>query len=230
MKKRLAAGLLLLWLAAGAGAGLPDALTLEYRLEYGGVTLGTTTRVLERRGPVYRVTAHTRPRGLGRMLGVEVLEEEGEFALAGSLPRPRYYRQRQHGDKPYRRRVQFDWRAGRLRYGDGRSEPLPRLAQDTGSEWFALMLTAARGGFPLALAVTDGRRLTSYRYELAGEETLAGPWGSAPALRVRRRKPGGRGELWLWLARERGYLPLQVVRKRPGKPDTRLVLLRAQGE
>lgn len=209
--------------AAGAG-GLPDGLNLRYTLQYGAASIGETERVLERRGPVYRVTSRTRPRGLGRLLGVERLDEAGEFTVAAGLPRPRYYHQAQYGKRPYVREARFDWRAGRLHYADGRTEVLPARTQDQGSEWFALMLAAGRGAFPLELTVTDGRRLSRYRYELSGEETLKGPLGPLHSLRIQRTKIGGKGRVVLWLASGHGYLPVKIVKQRPGRPDTILTL------
>jgi len=71
---------------------------------------------------------------------------------------------------------------------------------------------APPNGNELALAVVTGRKLETYRFSIVGEETLHVPLGDMPTLHVRRPKTDDDDGLDVWLAIERNYLPVRIIR------------------
>jgi len=210
-------------------AQFPERLLLNYSVHYGKLLVGTTTRTLTRSGDNWQLRSETAPRGLGKMLEDGALVEQGHFLVQGDEIRPLDYRQEKEHDKDYLRTVRFDWNAGKLHYRDGHSEALTAGTQDSGTVVFALMLNPPASGEQRAVAVTDGRWVSHYRYRLDGEESLNTGIGKLRTLRVLREKQGGKDRFLVWLAPERNYLPVRIERARDGKPSTVLELKSVEG-
>jgi hypothetical protein len=210
-------------------AQLPDRLKLSYSLHYGKLMVGTTTRTLTRAKDGWQLVSRTVPRGLGKLLEDGALTEHGRFMMQGRQIQPLEYRQEKESDKDYLRMVRFDWTGGKLHYRDGHSEALRPGTQDSGTLVFELMLNPPAAGEQHTVAVTDGRWVSHYRYRLDGEETLKTEIGKLRTLRVLREKDGGKNRFMVWLAPERGYLPVRIESARDGKPSTVLELEAVEG-
>ena len=64
---------------------------------------------------------------------------------------------------------------------------------------------------PLEFAMTNGKKIEHYRYEFAGEETLATALGNLKTVHlVKHRTPGENG-VEVWLARERHQFPVKLA-------------------
>jgi len=214
--------------ANAAPRALPDSLELNYRLHYGELLAGHSTKTLTRQPDGgYRHRTHSQPAGLATMFTRAEWTEEGVFRLSNrQVQAVSFLKYREGGSKPRRRSVAFDWTKKLARYGDGREELLPAGAHDEGSVWFDLMLNpppldkAAR-----ALAINNGKKFILYRYQALGIEVLDTPLGRLKTLKIKRlvepaadcREPS-RGadacrtdsELSVWLAVDRAHLPVKI--------------------
>ncbi len=205
---------------------LPDRLELRYALSHSsGVSLGTTTKVLTRVGDAYRLVSETEPVGLGKMLTDSRWREEGQFKVVEREVRPLYYVQNRLGKKPKERRVTFDWGKGLLTFADGHQVKLPAGAQDQGSFLFALMLQPPGGAGETQVHITNGDKIRTYSYVVAGRETLNTPIGRLDTLRIDRRMPGAAKDdtFSVWLATARHNVPVKVVKQENGKKSTLLI-------
>ncbi len=221
--------------ARAAPAGLPDTLELNYRLHYGDVLAGHTTKTLARQPDgSYRHRTHSRPAGVATLFTSAEWIEAGAFRLrANQVQTLSFLKYREGGNKPRRHSVNFDWLKKLARYGDGREEPLPAGAHDEGSVWFDLMLNPP----PLdktarAVSINNGKKFILYRYRALGPETLDTPLGRLQTLKIERlveptgacREPGRDtdackpdSELTLWLAVERAHLPVKIHMRERGQ-------------
>jgi hypothetical protein len=224
-----------LLLAAGAaGAALPENLELRYSLHYGRLSVGHTIKTLAREpGGTYRHQSATRPAGVARMLTGAEWFEEGRFEVNGDSVRPlSFLKYREGGRKPRRHSALFDWGKQIIRFHDGREEPLPPGTQDEGSILFAFMLRPPPAQGEQNLYIASGKKLLPYRYRVLRTETLATALGSLRTVVIQRLPPPDRagGEnLILWLAPERGHIPVQMQLKDEEQREATLRIESVQG-
>ena len=83
--------------------------------------------------------------------------------------------------------------------------------QDALSLFFQFALTAPPADDALAYQVFNGKKLRDYAYEVRGEETLDTALGPLRTLHLARRMDGD-GRFEVWLAADRHYLPVRVLR------------------
>jgi hypothetical protein len=89
-------------------------------------------------------------------------------------------------------------------------------------------LAAGRSG-ELRYAVPDKDTLETWVFRTGGSERLDTAMGAQRALRVERIRAGGSGRTTtLWLAQDRGYVPLRILQKEPDGEtiDMRITSLR----
>ncbi|HEB86354.1 MAG TPA: DUF3108 domain-containing protein [Gammaproteobacteria bacterium] len=204
--------------------GLPDHLELRYSWHYGNIKLGATKKELKLKSDRYILTSHTQAEGLGKLIDNGLLQERGEFKVDGQTVVPLRYEQARTGKKAYQRQVTFDWQDNTLVYGNGHKEKLPKGTQDSGSLFFALMLQSGEELDNKTVHVTNGRRLSHYRYTLEGTEPLHTPIGTLNTRRIMRSKPGRKETVTVWLATDRHNLPVKIVKQREGRPATILLI------
>lgn len=210
-------------------AGLPDKLELSYQLHYGDILAGHTRKTLVRQPDgSYQHRTRSQPAGMAKLFTSTEWIEEGVFRVhALQVQALSFLKYREGGTKQRRHSVAFDWIKKLARYGDGREEPLPANAHDEGSVLYDLMLIPP----PLdktarSASVSNGKRFILYRYQALGRESLDTPLGRLQTLKIKRLvepaaacqgpgrdtgacKPGS--ELTLWLAVERGNLPVKIL-------------------
>jgi hypothetical protein len=199
--------LLLVALAAGARAELPQRLEIEYDLLRNGSRVAEIVGRFERNGKEYRLTESWRGRGVYALLGRAMRTSVGVL-VAGRAHPLEYTDERSGRDTA---RAWFDWKGNVLtsRYkGKTRTEAIPPNAQDRLSFVLALSMApngAKRGDYH----VVDGRGTSHHVYEFAGRERVQTPVGEFDALKVVRAKDDERVEIWL--APAFGGLPVRVL-------------------
>jgi hypothetical protein len=125
-------------------------------------------------------------------------------------------------DKPHRHSASFDWKAQKIFYKDWPTTPLPPGTQDQGSILFALMLNPPTPGSQQTIHISSGKKLRVYRYAYKGTETLKTTLGAATKTIVIERPPLDKdGENFrVWLATERGNLPVRITTQKRGQETT----------
>jgi hypothetical protein len=208
--------------AAGAGTDLlPARLALVYTLSRNGLEIARVEESFEREGGGYRILSEARAVGVAALLARgQGWRRESRGTLGPAGLRPDQFTD-QRGSNPVLR-ARFDWSASRIRFdrpgtdaAEGDGEPLPPATNDRLSFPYALALRAGQPpGLPAAewdAPMTDGRRVSRYRFAVAGREPLSTPAGSFDAIRVSRVREKGDNATDVWLAAGRGMIPVRIL-------------------
>ncbi len=185
---------------------LPHRVTLRYALQTGegGFTLGYTLITWHASADHYVLESVTAASGVTALLvrSSATQRSEGRITAHGLVPE-HYTLGRGKGRV---QQARFDWQAGRL-YLPGGDAQLPELAQDLLNFPFHLALTLRGDEAPWRMAVTDGRRLREYAFEVVGHAPGVAQQGDSLHLRGSR---AGEGTLDVWLAPALHWLPVRI--------------------
>lgn len=195
--------------AALAQTAPPVRVEIEYDLKRNGRTMAEVVERLEHGNGAYHLTETWRGKGMYALLGRAKRTSEGFLDAQG--PRPREYVDERSGRDT--QRVSFDWSANTVtrRYkGETRTDPLPPGTQDRLSFLFALSFLSQRGE-PVTFHLADGRGMSRHTYKPNGRERLAVPAGQFETVKVIRKNEGSGTVAEIWLAVERGYLPVRIL-------------------
>ncbi len=208
-----------------AGGTLPASLELRYQLRYNGLAIGHVTKTLTREADGrYRHRTHSRPENMARLFTTVEWYEEGRFEIVNGVVRPlEFLEYRVGADKPHRHGAIFDWKNLKIQYTHGGTIPLPAGTQDQGSLIFSWMQKLPEGDKPQTLPLSGGKKLKTYHYSQVGTETLHTALGDLRTIIIER--PGVAGEkdaetLRVWLAPERGNLPVKIATVKRGDDTT----------
>jgi hypothetical protein len=117
-------------------------------------------------------------------------------------------------------RATFDWQANTLTMqyrGGPRTEAMPPHAHDRLAFLFDFAFAPPPAG-QVSFSLMDGRGQSRHVYSVDGSEHLTTPAGQFETVRLVRRTQDELAEIWL--ARDRGYLPVRILVT--GKDGTRL--------
>lgn len=247
MNGRRLAATIALWVttvAAFAQPTLPEKLVLAYTLTYGGLTIGDVTKTLQRQDAgAYTHETWMRPAGIASSLTSTEWLETGRFLVHQNHVVPQVYKEVRRGDKKaHNHTVSFDWGRGEISFDSGRKQPLPPASQDQGSIFFQFMLQPLLAG-ERVMYVSDGEELESYTFIYVGRERLATIFGESDTVvlervsekqqrreqacreRGRTRSQCPTEEFVIWLAPEKGYVPVKLKKRKKGQ--TLILTLRA---
>jgi len=191
---------------------LPSRIDLRFQVNY-GLASGEQTMVwVNEGGHHYTVISVAEATGLAGMFyrGKFVQTSRGRITPQGLQPEE-FWDQR--GDK--RSSAHFDAAQGHLTLvpdkGTPRNFSYQGDVQDVLSLFFQLALTAPPQDGLLAYTVFNGKKLRNYAYEVRGTETLETALGALRTLHLARVADGD-GRFEVWLAIDRHYLPVRMLR------------------
>jgi hypothetical protein len=203
---------------------LPQRLDLNFQVRY-GLARGEQTLVWINEGDRYTVTSVAAATGLAGVFysGRFVQTSRGRITPHGLQPEE-FWDQR--GDK--RSSARFDSANGMLTYTPARGAPrhfaYQGEVQDALSLFFQLALTAPPPDERLTHTVFNGKKLRDYAYVVRGETVLETPLGALRTLHLARAADGD-GRFEIWLAIDRHYLPVRVLKRDDKGREMELVLL-----
>ncbi|MCC7546246.1 MAG: DUF3108 domain-containing protein [Burkholderiales bacterium] len=202
--------LVMLGSAAAHAAATPAHIEISYAVQFGSMTIGEGRDVFEHEDGRYRVRSESKTVGLASIYRLDVKRESRGRIAADGL-RPEVFEEIRNG-KP-KRRVDFDWSKRQATLFDGERTKVVDLPDHTwDSTSFGYNFAFAQPGpsnFPVNL--TDGRRISDYRYAVLGQERLETPIGTLETLHVKKvQEPGDKRGLEVWLAREHHNLPVRI--------------------
>jgi hypothetical protein len=197
--------------ASAAQAAPPPRIKVYYDLSYNGTVMAHGSETLEHDGRSYRIESEVKGKGLFALMkrGEVKRYSRGEVAL--NVLRPVEFRD-QRGDRAPEF-ARFDW--GRRIVTHERdskidSTPITDGMQDRVS--FLWSLSFAPPKAEVAAQVADGRGTTRFRYGVAGREILKTAAGDIEALHlVKIRDAGDARETEVWLAVQRGFVPVRLL-------------------
>jgi hypothetical protein len=202
----------LLFSVQSFGASVPARIEIKYRVAMGSMKIGEGLDVFEHNGDSYSVVSESKTAGVAAMLYRLNIRREASGKITPEGLRPHTFTESRNGK--VKRSASFDWEAKQVELTDGdeakQTVALPPNTWDaTSFAWnFAF---ATPGNKELNINLTDGRRITSYRYAIVGRETLSTAMGDIHTLHVKKvQDPDDKRAFDVWLATERNYLPVRI--------------------
>lgn len=203
---------------------LPPRLDLRYQVRY-GLASGEQTLLWVNEGARYTLTSVAGATGLAGMFyrGRFVQTSRGRITPRGLQPEE-FWDQR--GDK--RSSARFDAAHGDLALEPAKGAPrhfsYQGDVQDALSLFFQLALTAPPPDGKLTFTVFNGKKLRDYTYEVRGEVMLETALGTLRTLHLARVADGD-GRFEAWLAIDRHYLPVRVLKSDDKGSEMELAVL-----
>lgn len=191
----------------------PRSLPVQARLVYDvragkdGFKLGQAVYTLRASNDRYRLESVAEVQGMATlfMSGRIVQISEGRIGSQGLVPEQFIHMKM---EKP-KGAARFDWGNGQVIMSRG-TEPLPKGSQDVLSFPFHLALTVAYNSEAWPMSVTNGRYLKHYQFQVLGRERLQVGKATVDVVHVRGSRSGD-DTLDVWLAPDRGWLPLRIL-------------------
>lgn len=202
---------------------LPRRLELRYQVRY-GIAAGEQVLLWVNEGERYTITSVAEATGLAGVFyrGKLVQISRGSITPHGLQPEE-FWDQR--GDK--RSSGHFDTATRMLTLeppvGPPRHFSYAGDVQDVLSLFFQFALTAPPPDRRLTYTVFNGKKLRDYTYEVRGEENLETALGEVKTLHLARLTDSD-GRFEVWLAIDRYYLPVRVLRSEQSSADVELVI------
>ena len=215
MKKYLPA-ITALFVALPLWASEIKPFTAHYTVSKGSLPIGEMTRSLRVESDgVYVYESVTEPSGLlGLLVKQKVIERSAAKLLNSSLRVEQYSYEKSGGNKPPKKvQLVFDWQERKVKDTvDGETRPMPATQGLTDILLYqlVLMMDLKEGKKPLEYPIADKHKFKTYRFDIAGEETLDTPLGKLKTVKV-QRVPGADGKTTLiWCAPSLDYLPVRI--------------------
>lgn len=190
---------------------LPPRLDMRFQVRY-GLAAGEQTLLWVNEGERYTLTSVAAATGLAGVFysGRLVQTSRGRITARGLLPEE-FWDQR--GEK--RSNARFDAVNGTLTLNPAKGAPrhyaYQGQLQDMLSLIFQFALTAPPVDRLQSFTVFNGKKLREYTFELRGEETLETELGTLRTLHL-ARVAGDEGRFEAWMAIDRYYLPVRILR------------------
>jgi len=200
-------------LCLNAAAGeLPQRVTIIFDVNRGNFGLGTGTDVLETDGKSYSIVSQTHPTGIAALIPKARIRRESHGMITSQGLRPQQFLDQRGKGEPAV--AKFDWETKLItfeREGKAQSEALPNIAYDRLCIAYNFVFHQPQGE-DFQFSMTDGKRLSEYRYVLVGKEILKTPMGEVQTVHwtKQREKETDRGAD-LWLATDQYFLPVRIV-------------------
>jgi hypothetical protein len=215
MKQLIAIALSLALIVSGAiarAASVPAHIEIKYRVSMGSMKIGEGLDVFEHNGDAYSVVSESKTAGIAAMLYRLNIRREAKGKITSEGLRPRTFSESRNGK--VKRAATFDWDANQVHLVDGdenkQTVALPPNTWDATSFAWNFAFTPI-GNKELNINLTDGRRVTSYRYAIIGRETLNTAIGDIATLHVKKVQEGDDKRAFdVWLATERSYVPVRI--------------------
>jgi hypothetical protein len=189
---------------------VPSRVEVKYRVSIAGLPIGEGTDVFQHDGKSYSVVSESNTVGLAAIYRFQLRRETKGSITADGL-RPLSFVETRNGK--FKHGASFDWAAGEVQLTDGERKqtvPLPPNTWDAAS--FAWNFAFSRSeGSELQVHMTDGRRITEYKYSILGREKLATPLGELDTLHVKKiQEEGDKRGFDVWLVIDQHFLPARV--------------------
>jgi hypothetical protein len=196
--------------AREADQSVPPRVEVKYRMSIAGIAVGEGLDVFQHDGKTYSVVSESRTVGIAALYRLQIRREAKGNVTARGL-RPLSFVETRNGR--FMRSARFDWAGGLVELTDGGRKQTVQLPPNT---WDASSLAWTFAfwrpdGKSVQLYMTDGRRLTEYKYSVLGHEKLATPLGELDTVHVKKiQEDGDKRALDAWLAINRLFLLARV--------------------
>lgn len=192
----------------------PKQLTLKYELLQQGISIGTVKDQLSVTGNRYQIDSLAEGKGVYKLMGERSLLSQGQV-VANSLRPDRFEsRQSKHPNKALI--SEFDWTKKMLKMqikDEQETDKLAKGTQDLLSVMYCWMWQPPKGK-QVNLAVANGKKQSPHTFVVTEESTpLETEAGTFNVVKL----TDADGEKTLYLAKDKGYLPVKLVVEDDGK-------------
>ena len=189
----------------------PQRVQIDFTVTSGAMHLGEGHDVLEHDGKQYSVISELKTVGLAAILYKLNIRRESRGLITKNGLRPLHFEE-DRTRKP-KRAADFDWDTKQIKLTDGanvQTVPLPDDTFDQTSFAYAFAFRPPSEEI-LPVYLTDGRKLSDYKYRFIGKEKLKTPLGNLETVHFQKIQEGDdkRG-FDVWLAVAHYYLPVRI--------------------
>ena len=221
-------------LLAGAFAVCTSALAnpafkpfeAEYVLHKGSVKTATTKVTLSVSGNQYDYSRQGSTAGIASMFSSYSLSETSQFTVnsQGQIQGSKYSDTKGSKNSKRSTSILFDWAkriAIHTKKGQSHSVALVDEALDPFAVELAMMRDLKKSHQLPVYSIVDGGKMTPYKFEILGEETVTTPAGTFTALKIKRERENKKRTTYIWAAPKLGYLPVKAEHvEKEGSPVT----------
>jgi hypothetical protein len=198
--------------AAPPRPALPKHARLKFEVKLGsdGMVVGETIHNFEFDNGQYKLDSKTQTIGLARLVKSFTLKQTSWGLSDGQLLSPRKFTEEktdETGTRSYQ--ATFDHDNHKLIFSNGKEVDMPLDTQDMLSILYQFPPLPAEGDV-LPIAVTNGRNLDRYRFEVTTDETLITRMGKLHTIHFRKIQAVGKEGLEIWFSQEYRLLPVKV--------------------
>lgn len=185
---------------------IPLRAEVKFKLTVAGIPVGEGIAVFQHDAKTYSVVMESKTIGIAALYRLHIRREaKGRITAAGLRPLT-FVETR---NDRITRSATFDWTAGKVQLIDGDNKQTVPLQPNT---WDAASVACSFAfslpdGKEQRLYVTDGRRITEYKYSVLGREKLSTPMGQLDTVHVKKiQDEGDKRGFDAWLAVDRHFL------------------------
>lgn len=192
----------------------PASIKASYNLLRNGLHIATVQESFAKDGDKYAIVSATDPAGPLKLLFRTQVRIHSSGAVTPSGLRPELFDYGRLDDVSKNVNAEFDWNAEQLRMAfEGRTQTVPLLrgTQDRLSLMYQFMFLPLDKLKLVAFPMTNGRKIETYRYQVAGSEPIDTPLGRMNALHLVKQREPGDNAVEVWLAPERSFMPVRLV-------------------
>jgi hypothetical protein len=204
--------IILMFLADPIWAGQPPQhVQMEFAVTSGAMHLGDGRDVLEHDGKQYSVISELKTVGLAAIIYKLNIRRESRGLITKNGLRPLHFEE-DRTKKP-KRAADFDWDTRQIKLTDGaniQTVPLPEGTFDQTSFAYAFAFRPPSEEI-LPVYLTDGRKLSDYKYRFIGKEKLKTPLGELETVHFKKiQEADDKRGFDVWLAVAHHYLPVRI--------------------
>jgi hypothetical protein len=184
-------------------------LTFAIHLKRGGMRIGEAVHTLQIEDGRYVLYSVTRTTGLVSLFKTYELTQysSGSYDRDGLHPE-QFFEQRRDKLTTVRQTAELDQAARLIRFSDGGEAALPPDTVDILSVMYQF---PPLDGVEVAhVAVTNGRKIEHYAFDIAVDEKTDTPLGTLQTVKLRKQHGPDEEGLEIWLAREYRLFPVKI--------------------
>ncbi|HXF16458.1 MAG TPA: DUF3108 domain-containing protein [Burkholderiales bacterium] len=189
----------------------PHRVQMEFSVNSGSMHLGEGRDVLEHDGKRYSVISESKTVGLASFFYKMNVRRESRGLITNQGLKPLHFEEDR--SRKGRRTVDFDWDAKLVKLTDGdnvETVPLPDNTFDQTTFTYAFAFRPP-GEEIAPVHLTDGRKLSDYKYKIVGKEKLKTSLGELETVHFQKmQEADDKRGFEVWLAIGHYYLPVQI--------------------
>lgn len=190
---------------------LPNQVSLEYEIKKGEMSIANVKETVTHNGQTYVLRSEAKAVGPIAIFNKGAIKRQSEGEITDKGLRPIEFRD-QRGDKSPNV-AQFDWTKKTLYLKfDGKTEhaALSEGTLDRLSFPYNFAFVSSKDK-EIKFAMTDGKRVQNYQYNLIGKEILKTPLGDIETLHFAKQRQNDENGSDVWLATQHHFLPVRIL-------------------